>query len=97
MIKALKRTSTTILLASGAIVGLLTGSAGSASAASIQNDFQKSYYLNVRLNLSAWSQCQSAEDSKNRAAYGTPDPSGAEKYYCSWVNANQTNLWWAHY
>ncbi|MGV9915267.1 hypothetical protein ACWEWD_34635 [Streptomyces tendae] len=97
MAKTLRRTSIGALLTATAAAGLLAGSAGSASAADLQNYLQGTYYLNVRLNLSAWSQCQSAEDRMNKETYGTPDPSGAEKYYCSWVNENQTNLWWAHY
>lgn len=98
MIKTLKRTSTGLLLAATAAAGLLAGSAGSASAApaALHNDYISPFYSNS-WGVSPWTLCQAAENQRNSATYGTPDPSGAEKYYCSWVSATRVNLWWAHY
>lgn len=96
MIKQLARASAGILMATTVAAGVLTAGAGTASAATLQNTFEGSYY--GTLWLTPYMECNSEAKSRNKSTYGSEAGGGDLYFYCALGDRNLAyNLWWRHY
>ncbi|MFF4749060.1 hypothetical protein ACWD5R_30220 [Streptomyces sp. NPDC002514] len=96
MTKRIAKASVGILMAVVSATGILTAGAGTASAATLQNTLEGSYYGTPW--LTPYMECHNEELDRNKKTYGNEAGGGNEYFYCALGDRGLAyNLWWRHY
>ncbi|MEV4231580.1 hypothetical protein AB0J81_31780 [Streptomyces bobili] len=96
MIKLRAKAYVGFLATAFATAGFLTAGAGTATAATLQNTLQGTYYGTQW--LTPHQQCINEENARNKQTYGSEDGGDNQYFYCALGDRNIAyNLWWRHY
>lgn len=96
VIKGIANVSAGILVGAAAALGTLTVGAGTASAATLQNTLEGSYYGTPW--LTPFVECNNEAKSRNKSTYGNESGGNDQYFYCALGDRGLAyNLWWRHY